>query len=71
MSVQITDKSPLSAGVTMECAGPDAHPVVPDIDYWIDRAAVSGSGFVHNGAPWASAAAVQVWRPDPARYVVA
>lgn len=44
-------------------AGDAAHPVVADIDRWLDAALAAGVPFAEVGAPWASAAAVHVWRP--------
>ena len=49
--------------------GPDAHPVVADVNRFLAAAAESGTGFAAVGAPWADPAAVRTWTPtaDPRR----
>lgn len=41
-----------------------AHPVVQDVESWIDRAIRSGEGFDAVGAPWADEQAIAVWWPS-------
>ncbi|WP_168207455.1 Gfo/Idh/MocA family protein [Microlunatus elymi] len=56
--------APLTDGVTVEGSGPDAHPVIKDIEHWAREAADSGTGFTAVGAPWATQAAVADWSPQ-------
>lgn len=63
-AIQDAVPAPLTGGVTIDGQGMDAHPVVDDIQHWIDQAAVSGLGFAASGAPWADPATVSVWHPD-------
>ncbi len=41
--------------------GDAAHPVVADIEHWLDRALEHGGGFAAAGAPWADASARHTW----------
>jgi predicted dehydrogenase len=56
-AIQGHDPRALSYGVTVEGRGPDAHPVIDDIETWSRQAAESGRGFAAAGAPWASSRA--------------
>ncbi len=64
-AIQSHDPLPLTRGVTTEGTGPDAHPVIKDIEHWARQAAESGAGFAAAGAPWADPAAVATWSPAP------
>lgn len=60
-AIQSHDPLPLTDGVTVENSGPEAHPVIKDIEHWTRQAAESGVGFARAGAPWADPAAVSSW----------
>lgn len=42
--------------------GDDPHPVLRDVDHWVEAALVHG-GYCAAAAPWASPEALSVWRP--------
>lgn len=46
--------------------GPDAHPVLRDVEYWLDQSLAQQNGFAAAGAPWGDPAAIHVWRPGAA-----
>ena len=50
--------------LTWEGEGSAAHPVVDDVEYWMDQALHHQEGFAAAGAPWADPAAVAIWRPN-------
>lgn len=43
-----------------------AHPVIADIEHWLDEALRTQQGFLGAGCPWARKDAVHVWRPRTA-----
>lgn len=44
--------------VTWVDEGPQGHPVLADIEHWVDAAVTSGQGYAAAGAPWARPEAV-------------
>ncbi|SDT24514.1 Gfo/Idh/MocA family protein [Microlunatus soli] len=56
-AIQSHDPVPLSEGVTIEGSGPQAHPVIKDIEQWARQAAETGRGFAGSAAPWATSRA--------------
>lgn len=63
-AIQSHQPTPLTDGVTIEGSGPDAHPVIKDIEHWAREAADSGIGFAAAGAPWATTSAIADWTPS-------
>ena len=53
-AIQSQQPVPLTEGVTVEGSGPQAHPVIDDIEHWARQAAETGRGFAGAGAPWAT-----------------
>ena len=52
-----------TSSVTWVGEGAAGHPVIDDVDRWVDAALAEGHGFASAGAPWASQGAVAVWTP--------
>lgn len=56
-AIQAEQPVPLTEGVTVAGTGPQAHPVIDDIEHWARQAAETGRGFAGAGAPWATSGA--------------
>lgn len=48
--------------ITWVGEGAEGHPVLTDIEHWLDEGLARGVGFAEAGAPWGNPEAVAVWR---------
>lgn len=51
-AIQEEEPKPIDVHARVEGQGSGAHPVIDDIGYWVEQAALSGTGFAESGAPW-------------------
>jgi hypothetical protein len=49
--------------LTWHGEGEAGHPVVADVEYWMDEALRHQCGFAAAGAPWGDPTATALWRP--------
>ena len=64
--VPVEEEAPVQIApehLTWHGEGEAGHPVVADVEYWMDEALRHQCGFAAAGAPWGDPTATALWRP--------